>query len=182
MIEDPQRVFYVEVKTLDIVHADQQHPVLLGDGMLAQDDLNKQIESGRTVAMALSETAPYRKFGGDPGYDWRSVRMSIERLIEKCRQTFKSSQFKLGPTFAFVSLLRMPIHDDGVRPLAPFAYIDHGGGACVSGTLWNVCFGQLGDPVHRFPDFEGAGTRDGRLEREGMLVGTSDWTLRESFS
>ena len=121
--------------------------------------------------MALGEVAPYRKFGDDPDYDWRSVRMSIERLIDKCRQSFKSSQFQLGPTFALVSLLRMPIHDHGVRPLAPFAYCSLNGGACVSGSLWNICFGEIGDPIHRTPEFEGKGTCDGRLKREGMLVG-----------
>jgi hypothetical protein len=97
--------------------------------------------------------------------------MSIERLIEKCRQNFKSPQFALGPTFALASLLRMPIGDHGLRPLAPFAYDDLNGGACVIGALWNVCFGRVGDPIHRSPEFEGKGTFNGRLRSEGILVG-----------
>ena len=37
--------------------------------------------------------------------------------------------------------------------------------------MWNVCFGRVGDPIHRSPEFEGKGTFNGRLEREGILVG-----------
>lgn len=168
---DAHRSFYVEVKTLDVVHADQRHAEMLDEGMLAQDSLDKQVASGKRFAMTTSEIAPYRKFRADPDYDWRAGRMSIERLIDKCRQNFKSSQFALGPTFALASLLRMPIGDHGLRPLAPFAYNDLNGGACVSGALWNVCFGMVGDPIHRSPEFEGKGTCDGRLRREGTLVG-----------
>ena len=83
----------------------------------------------------------------------------------------QAPQFALGPTFALASLLRMPIGDSGLRPLAPFAYSDLNGGACVSGALWNVCFGMVSDPIHRTPEFEGKGTFDGRLERGGILVG-----------
>ena len=59
--------------------------------------------------------------------------------------SFKSSQFQLGRTFALATLLRMPIHDHGARPLAPVAYHDRNGGACVSGA----CFGEIGDPIYR---------------------------------
>ena len=163
--------FYVEVKTLDIVQGDQRHAEMLDEGMLVQDRLDKQIAAGARVAIAEGEIAPYRKFKSDPDYDWRSVRMSIERLIDKGRQAFKSKQFALGPTFALASLMRMPIHDHGVRPLVPFAFDPHNGGSCVSGVLWNICFGEVGDPIHRWPEFEGAGTADGRLAKEGLLVG-----------
>jgi len=171
LASDPPRTFYVEVKTLDIVHADQRHPEMLDEGILVRDSLDKQLASGKRFAMTTREIAPYQKFCGDPDYDWRAGRMSIGRLTGKCRQNFKSKQFALGPTFALASLLRMPIGDIGLRPLAPFAYCDLNGGACVSGALWNVCFGRVGDPIHRSPEFEGKGTFDGRLEREGILVG-----------
>ncbi len=172
LASDPPGTFYVEVKTLDIVNADQRHPEMLDDGMLVQDDIDRQVAAGKRIAMATGEVAPYRKFGDDPDYDWRAGKMSIERLIDKCRQNFKAKQFALGPTFGLASLLRMPIGDGGLRPLAPFAYDGLNGGACVSGELWNVCFGMPGDPIHRTPEFEGKGSLDGRLEREGILVGS----------
>ncbi|MFZ1964137.1 MAG: hypothetical protein WAU78_11855 [Roseiarcus sp.] len=171
LTEDAPRRFYIEVKTLDIVHADQRHAEMLDDGMLLRDQVEKRAAAGSRVAIASGEIAPYRKLGTDPGYDPRSLRMSIERLVAKCRQSFKPSQFQLGPTFALASLLRMPLHDHGERPLAPFAYDPARGGACVSGALWNVCLGAVGDPIHRWPEFEGAGTIDGRLQCEGILVG-----------
>ena len=168
---DPPRTFYVEVKTLDVVHADQRHPEMLDEGILVRDRLDKQVASGKHIAMTTSEIARYRRFGGDPDYDWRAGRISIERRSQKFRQNFKPKQFALGPTFALASLLRMPIGDRGLRPLAPFAHRDLNGGACVSGELWTVCFGSVGDPIHRSPEFEGKGTFDGRLKSDGILVG-----------
>ena len=104
LASDPPRMFYVEV--LDIVDAEQRHPEMLDEGMLARDRLDKQVASGKRIAMTMDEIAPYRKFGGDPDYDWRAGRMSIERLIGKCQQNFKPKQFALGPTFALASPAR----------------------------------------------------------------------------
>jgi hypothetical protein len=33
-----------------------------------------------------------------------------------------------------------------------------------------MAFGEVGAPIHRAPDFEGAGTVDGTLRRAGILV------------
>ena len=58
---DPPRTFWVEVKTLDVVHADQRHAEMLDEGMLARDRLDKQVASGKRFAMTMSEIAPFRK-------------------------------------------------------------------------------------------------------------------------
>ena len=163
--------FYIEMKTLDIVHADQRHAEILDDGIIVRDNLNRQLEAGKRVAMAEGEVAPYRKYRCDEGYDPRSVRMTIDVLIEKCRSNFKTKQFQLGPTFALVNLLRMPIHGEGKAVLSPYYYDSFNGGACVSGSLWHLAFGQVGAPVHRTPEFAGAGTYDGNLTSEGILIG-----------
>jgi hypothetical protein len=163
--------FYIEMKTLDIVHADQRHAEILDDGTIVRDNLNRQLEAGKCVAMAEGEVAPYRKYRCDKGYDPRSVRMTIDVLIEKCRRNFNTKQFQLGPTFALVNLLRMPIHGEGKAVLSPYYYDSFNGGACVSGSLWHLAFGQVGAPVHRTPEFEGAGTYDGNLTSEGILIG-----------
>lgn len=162
--------FYVEVKTLDIVDAPQRLPEMLDEGMDVQIELERQQRAGKAVAIAFGEIAPHRHYGKGGGYDPWSVRQVVETLIEKAAQNFKSKQFQRGPTFALANLLRLPLPGQGASSLAPFFYDDRHGGACISGALWHMAFGQLGAPVHRWPEFEGAGTTDGHLQRAGLLV------------
>jgi hypothetical protein len=60
--------------------------------------------------------------------------------------------------------------NQGAHGLAPFFYDSLNGGACISGVLWHLAFGTLDAPIHRAPEFEGAGTSDGQLKRAGLLV------------
>ena len=162
--------FFIEVKALDIVDAPQRLPDMLDEGMQVQIEIEQQQRAGRRVAIASSEIAPYRRFRTEKGYDPRSIRQVIETLIDKAARNFKSTQFEHGPTFALANLLRLPLPGQGASALAPFFYDDLTGGACVSGVLWHMAFGQIGAPVHRWPDFEGAGTMDGELQRAGLLI------------
>lgn len=162
--------FYVEVKALDIVDAPQRLPEMLDAGMEIQIELERQKRAGKSVAMASSEIAPHRPYGGSGDYDPWSIRQVIETLIDKAAQNFKSKQFQRGPTFALANLLRLPLPGQGASSLAPFFYDHRFGGACISGALWHMAFGQLGAPIHRWPDFEGSGTTDGHLERAGLLI------------
>jgi hypothetical protein len=164
--------FYIEVKTLDIVNPTHRREEMLDEGLDTHVELERQRLAGKTVAMAEQVIAPYRKGDDDDAYDCRSPRQVIQTLIRKAAGNFKASQFKRGPTFALASLLRLPLPGQGASSLAPFFYLDDPvkGGACVSGVLWHLAFGQLGAPMHRQPDFEGAGTDDGTLEQAGLLV------------
>ncbi|WLA64929.1 hypothetical protein [Bradyrhizobium diazoefficiens] len=162
--------FFIEVKSLDVVDAPQRLPEILDEGMDVQIDLEEQLDQGRRIAIAEGEVAPHRRYGRDPGYDPKSVRLAIENLIQKAAGNFKNTQFQRGPTFALANLLRLPLPGQGAGALAPFYYDDWMGGSCVSGALWNFAFGEVGAPIHRAPDFEGAGTVDGTLRRAGVLI------------
>jgi hypothetical protein len=162
--------FYVEVKTLDIVDAKQRLPEILDEGMETQIEIDRQQRQGKRIAIAEQVIAPLQRFDGQVGYDPRSVRLVIETLIGKAAGNFKSAQFRCGPTFALANLLRLPLPGQGASALAPFFYDTAHGGACVSGVLWNMAFGQLDAPIHRWPEFEGAGTLDGNLQSAGVLV------------
>lgn len=162
--------FFIEVKALDIVHAPQRLPEMLDEGMNVQIELERQLAEGRRIAVAEGVIAPHRGYGDDPDYDWRSVRGAIENLIQKAAGNFKNTQFRRGPTFALANLLRLPLPGQGAGTLAPFYYDPAVGGACLSGALWHMAFGEVGAPIHRAPDFEGAGTNDGTLQRAGILV------------
>ncbi|OSI80609.1 hypothetical protein BSZ21_00600 [Bradyrhizobium canariense] len=128
--------FFIEVKSLDIVHAPQRLPEMLDEGMEVQIDVDRQIADGQRVAVGVEEIAPHRPYGNDPDYDPRSVRGTIETLIEKAAGNFKNTQFKRGPTFALANILRLPRPESGTGTLAPFYYDRAMGGACVSGVLW----------------------------------------------
>ncbi|WP_156418147.1 hypothetical protein, partial [Aureimonas sp. AU4] len=162
--------FYIEVKALDIVAAPQRLPEMLDEGMDVQIELERQLREGEKIAIASGESAPYRPFGTNSDYDPWSVRKVIETLAEKAAQNFKPKQFQRGPTFALANLLRLPLPGQGASSLVPFFYDKQAGGACVSGVLWHMAFGEVGAPVHRSPSFEGAGTADGNLEQAGLLV------------
>jgi hypothetical protein len=167
---DRDLIFYIEVKTLDIVDPVQRLPQVLDEGLDTAIELERQQLAGGKVAIAEQVIAPYRKGDVDTAYDPRSPRLVIETLINKAGGNFKASQFKRGPTFALASLLRLPLPGQGSSTLAPFFYYPGRGGACISGVLWHMAFGEIGAPVHRLPEFEGAGTSDGKLERAGLLV------------
>jgi hypothetical protein len=139
----------------------------------AQIEIERQLQDGKTIAMTEHEIAPYRPYGSAPEYDARSVRAVIETLIEKASNNFKPSQFQMGPTFALANLLRLPLPGQGPNALAPFFYDPRFGGACVSGVFWHMVFGEFGAPIHQNPDFEGAGTSDGNLQKAGLLVDSS---------
>lgn len=162
--------FFIEVKTLDIVDAPQRLPEMLDEGMDVQIELERQVKEGRRVAIAEGEVAPHKRYGSGATYDPSSVRKCIEVLSEKAAGNFKNTQFQRGPTFALANVLRLPLPGQGAGALAPVYYDDYMGGACVSGALWHVAFGQVGTPIYRSPRFEGAGTDDGVLARAGLLV------------
>ena len=49
-------------------------------------------------------------------------------------------------------------------------YFDYHGNTQVSGELWSVAFGKVGDQILKPAEFEGANNFDGELEKEGILV------------
>jgi hypothetical protein len=166
--------FFIEVKTFNVVDAAWRLQDMREDALDAQVELERQANTGRKVAIAMHPIQPYHRFvknrGSDPEYDPYSVRDVICMLIDKAVSAFKVSQFERGPTFALASLLRLPLPGQGRNALAPYFYDPRHGGACVSGVLWQAVFGTAGAPIHRSPEFEGAGTVDGFLDKAGLLV------------
>ena len=61
--------FYVEVKSFDIVGGDARKRDMLHDGLDSKVELEEQICAGKSVAMAESEIAPFRKAGETKTYD-----------------------------------------------------------------------------------------------------------------
>ncbi|MCB4802181.1 hypothetical protein QO001_001442 [Methylobacterium brachiatum] len=161
--------FYLEVKSLDIVAAPQRLPEMMDDALDVRIELEKQVNAGERIAMAEGVVAPYRPVGDAPGYDDRSIRLPVEAILQKAAGNFKNAQFRRGPTFALANLLRLPLPGQGVGTLTK-AYDDPMFGNGISGVLWHVAFGQVGQRITRAAEFEGAGQDDGSLARAGLLV------------
>ena len=163
------KVFYVEVKTLDIVGGEFRHDQIMVNAVDRAIDLRRQLAAGETIAMSEGEVAPYKRFGETYTYDPRSLVRVIDTLREKCWQAFKPGQFALGPTFALAITSRL-IVPAGKCALAPYYFDPHDGGACVSGTLWHSAFGHVGTPIFRWPDFPGKPTLEAHLTVPGLFV------------
>ncbi|MBJ7446260.1 MAG: hypothetical protein JHC81_01895 [Brevundimonas sp.] len=160
--------FYVEVKTLDVAGGAATHDLARETALDVNIDLESQIEGGKRVAFAAREMAPWRR-PGDRDYRSDSLRFIAERCIDRCKNVFKATQFKLGPTFACIVFVRTQSFDQGPAAVFPTAY-DLEADACLSGFIYMTAFGRIGWQVHQRPGFEGAGTLDGVLTREGLLV------------
>ena len=161
--------FYVEVKTFDIVGGDARKRDMLYDGLDSKVELEEQIGAGKSVAMAESEIAPFRKAGETKTYDSRSLNRVIDTLREKSLGAFKEGQFKEGPTLALVVVDRLLL-PGGKFDLAPYYYADFNDGGITSGVLWHMAYGRPGTPIFRLPEFAGANSLDSHLDRFGLFV------------
>lgn len=163
------KVFYVEVKSFDVVDGEYRHQEMMNDALETNVELEQQILAKRQVAMAEREIAPYRKLGADAAYDSRSLIRVIETLTNRAWRAFKPSQFTMGQTFALAVLDRLVLPGNRYS-LAPYYYDNYQGGAIVSGVLWQTCFGQTGGPIFRLPDFEGGPSLEGYLTTPGLYT------------
>ena len=164
--------FRVEVKTFDIAGGDARKLDMLDDGLDAKAELEEQIHAGKPVASAITEIAPFRKAGETKTYDPRSLIRVIDTLREKSKQSFKAGQFAEGPTIALAITDRLPL-PGGKFGLAPYYYADYIDGGIASGVLWHMAYGRRGTPIFRLPEFAGADSLDGYLDKDGLFVDES---------
>ncbi|MEA3017570.1 MAG: hypothetical protein QOI38_2292 [Sphingomonadales bacterium] len=162
------RSYFVEVKALEIVGGLHRNRQIMVDGLEPNIELERQLGAGKRIASATGEVAPYKRAFGDEDYDPRSAKRVIDTVRDKCRQAFKPSQFKRGPTFALAVADRLVLHGWS-SALAPYYFDDHGS-TCVSGMLWQAAFGTVGTPVLRHPDFEGKPNVEGHLDKAGLYA------------
>jgi len=166
------KVFYVEVKSLDIVDGECRHREMMEDGIQPNIELEKQTKAGRRVASAVSVIAPFERYGENKNYDPRSLITVINTLRDKAGSAFKSTQFALGPTIALAVCDRLVIPGNRFC-IAPYYYDSFQGGAVLSGVWWQACFGKTGTPIFRHPDFEGSASLEGYLQNPGLYVDDS---------
>ncbi|WP_417353514.1 hypothetical protein [Flavobacterium alkalisoli] len=109
--------------------------------------------------------SPWKKDGCDQ-YDLKYI---IEELISKLIANYKSKQINFngskGIFLIDVGQLLIPTSlEQGLPVMAGPLYKEPN-----SGILWNAAFGQIGDPVYNWIEFEGKPNIKNRLEKNGIL-------------
>jgi len=140
-------------------------------GLDARVSIEDQLARGRRIGLAETVIQPAND--GREDYDHRSWRAGTELLIKKVKGLVKSGQFEHGPTFLFVDLNQWVVGGDAIRSLIPVYPVDDTG-ACVSGQLWYIAFGEIGNQMFRPPEFEGRSNMDGTLACTGVLKAHRD--------
>lgn len=95
---------HFEVKTLSVVDGERGIDNALESAFTAQVEIEDQLVSGKRVATAVSEIAPY---AGKP-YKMPRLVAVIDTLLEKTRGNVKQDQFALPNTFLVVNLSVIP--------------------------------------------------------------------------
>jgi len=159
--------YYIELKTLHFAEAGLNYKQTLEDSREASIEMKAQIQQGRQVAFSETVIAPLHRDNKE--YDAYSVKNYIERIIEKIEQNIKSDQFKTGDTFLLVDL-KLVDKMSGWKKASVAVYQEPQYKSMVSGELWNIAFGRIGQPIFRAIEFEGKENIEGELSTDGILI------------
>lgn len=157
----PAGNIYFEVKALDIADPLFRHKEL---AYRALEDAAELDERARKLGIHVSETV----FSGFP--PGMSPRERIDFVIERLNNTIKRDQLRYGPTILVVDLGRLPGMGFGASGLLPVFFHDAPPAeSCVSGELWHIALGQIGERIFQLPEFDGQSNLSGNLTKQGVL-------------
>jgi ribosomal protein S17E len=143
------------------------------EGLENKIELEKQIRSGKKIAFVESTIDPHSKNKKD--YAPSSVKLIIDRIIEKFDQNYDENQYTMGTTISLIYLHTyiFPLYTSGCNAIVPVYSINlyDNGKVPVTGELWAAAFGNTGMPIFRCPGFEGKKNIEGYMEYEGILRG-----------
>lgn len=158
---------YCEVKTLGWADGMQNYNAAIDDGIAAKIEIEDQVFSGVRMPMATSGISP---FGHSEELSTNPGKLFTRKIIDKLRNNIKESQFELGPTILICDLSLLYLPSPGPRLASVIAYMAAESCCIVSGELWHIAFGRIGDQILKRIEFEGAPNTSGRLERNGILI------------
>ncbi len=159
---------YIELKSLNMLGGNQKHKEVMEGALESKINAEEQILQGSGVGFGTQVIQPY--FSPNKSHNPRSVRTVIEALIDKINQNIKHDQYLSGDSILLVDLSdQLPLVSKASQAIQK-QYYDDMGDAHVSGELWQVAFGKVGDPILKPPEFEGGSSDDGNLQKEGILI------------
>lgn len=155
---------YAELKSLSYYQGDQNYHAAQQEGIQAQINIEAQLDAGNNVAFGEICISPFNRNGRPP----TAVEL-IEIFMDKITNNLHAEQFALGDTILIVDIKQLTVGRWYENLLA--IYEEFNPKSFVSGTLWNVVFGQEGDLIYKKVEYEGRGNIAGRLTKNGILVG-----------
>lgn len=168
---------YSDLKTLNFVSGNLNYIEIEKDSFEINVKSEESIKKGRSEnrRVHFSEPlviSPWKKDGKDQ-YDLKYI---IEELISKLEANYKAQQINYENTNGIYLIdtgqLHIPISlEQGLPVMEGPLYRE-----LNSGILWNAVFGQIGDPVYNWIEFEGKPNIKNRLEKNGIL---NDESFRE---
>ena len=152
---------HFEVKALDIAEPMVRYKEMADDALEQAADLD---DRARKPGVHFSETVM-------SGYrPEMTASERIDLVVTRLSNALKRDQLRYGPTILAVDLGRLPDLGFGPSALLPvFFHARLQAESCVSGELWHVALGRIGERVFRLPQFDGASNLDGQLTRQGLL-------------
>ena len=153
---------YFELKTLEVMCPLVRHP----------DTANKALEIAAEIgARAKTPGVHFAEPLEISGYNENlTSSQRIDETIKKIVQNIKKEQINYGPTVLVVNLGRLPNITFGSSSLLPvFYHSTPTAESCVSGELWQIAYGKIGEQVFKLPEFNGASNLDGHQMQEGIL-------------
>lgn len=152
---------YFEVKALEIIDPTFRHRDFADEGLEKAADLD---ERAREPGVHFSE----QEFSGHRPTAAPNER--IDDTIGNIKNNVKRDQVNFGPTILVVDLGRLSGIPQGPSGLLPVFFHDEPPAeSCVSGELWQIALGQIGERIFALPEFDGASNLSGHQTRPGIL-------------
>ena len=153
-----------EVKTLSVQGGKFALDAMAEQSFETQLDLGRQLSEGKTVAVAWQEVAPH-----GPLARGSEQTLMYRQLIDKIQSNVKPGQFATAPTCLVVNLSLIDTHFTDPAELRPIVAGYPREWSLATGGLWTLAFGEMDQPVHCEPEFEGKPAIEGTLGRQGIL-------------
>jgi hypothetical protein len=150
---------YFEVKCIDFQGGTARHKVIADDALEMKADLAHRAKKPG-IHFGYHEISTFERPSGPAD--------RIDLIIDKALSNINRDQISLGATVLVLDLGRIEPEAHHPCSLLP-VYYDSMVKSCVSGELWHIASGQIGNMIYCIPEFEGKTNIDRPLERNGIL-------------
>ena len=160
------REYYFEYKALKMLGGRLAYKSIAEEAAKLAENPHIETYEGMKITTTEQVIQPHNKHRGD--YNPRSVKMVIENIIDKATQNIKEGQFSLGPTVLVLDLnSQLSMFDKPQTEIAK----EHIGSCeeLISGVLYHVAAGSIGDKIHCHIEFEGQRQSVEVLDKQGIL-------------
>lgn len=154
-----------EVKTLSVAGGWRALDKVQEDTFEGQLDLQDQRLDGAMVAIHEQSISPHGEVKRG-----QEVSTICRNLINKAAGNIKQGQYIDAPTFLVLNLTLIDGYLTGNACLRPIAAGYPNDWSIHTGVYWTLAFGEMGQIVHREPEFEGHPAIEGTLNCQGILT------------